>query len=291
LSDRRTIVFLTVDDFLLRNEWIGDVPAISSKKIDVEQDFRILDLFEEFGVVATLFIPGIIAELFPDRVQNVASRGFEVAAHGYKHENFNLLEEKDRKRLTVNSVDVLEKCVGKKVLGWRSPGLHIDNGFYRTLKDTHVEWCSNVELPLSLKHVPFMFRGKVELPISLIDLKMYSSSVSPARVCHKWLANLQKGHAVFTLVVHPWVQLQESKRLNHLRIFLDRATTMDNVEFCTGSEIWDRFVSQHRSAYGTLLSSVSDLWKRLPKSYRNSLVKAQNMTPAQLDRKLGTLKV
>lgn len=280
MSDRRTIVFLTVDDFLLRNEWIGDVPVVSSKKIDAEQDFRILDLFEDFGVVATLFIPGIIAELFPDRVQSVANRGFEVAAHGYKHENFTLLEEKDRKRLTVNSLNVLEKCAGKKVLGWRSPGLHIGNDFYQTLKDTHVEWCSNVELPLSLKHVPFMFRGKVELPISSIDLKMYRSGVSPAKVCDKWLANLQKGHAVFTLVVHPWVQLQESKRLNHLRIFLERATTMDNVEFYSGSEIYDHFVSQHGSVYGAVLSSVSNLWKRLPKRFRNSLVKAQNMAPA-----------
>jgi hypothetical protein len=280
LSNPKTLIFLTVDDFLLRNEWVGDVPVISSKKIDAEQDFRVLDLFEDFGVVATLFIPGIIAEMFPDRVQNVASRGFEVGAHGYKHENFTLLEEGDRRRLIPNSLSILEECVGKKVLGWRFPGLHIDSGLYQTLKDTHVEWCSNVELPLSLKHVPFMFRGKVELPISSIDLKMYRRGVSPARACDKWLANLQKGHEIFTLVVHPWVQLQESKRLSHLRLFLEKAVTMDNVEFCSGSEIYLRFVSQQSSAYGTVLSSVSNLWKRIPGRFRNPLVKTQKMTPA-----------
>jgi peptidoglycan/xylan/chitin deacetylase (PgdA/CDA1 family) len=269
-----------VDDFLLRNEWAGDVPAVSSKEIAPEQDFRILDLFEDFCVIATLFIPGIIAELFPDRVRSIASRGFEVAAHGYKHENLTLLKEADSRRLIIRSVDMLEKCVNKNVLGWRSPGLHIDDGLYRGLKDTHVGWCSDVELPLSLKHVPFTFKGKVQLPIASIDLKLYGSGVSPARACDKWLASLQKGHAVFTLVLHPWVQLNESERLNCLRLFLEKAVTMDKVKFCSGSEIYDRFLSQGSSVYGSVLSSVSNLWKRFSGRAQDPLLKAQKLIPA-----------
>lgn len=279
MSDPQTLFFLTLDDFLLRNEWAGDVPAVSSKEIDSEQDFRILDLLEDFGVIATLFIPGRIAELFPDRVRSVADRGFEVAAHGYKHENLTLLEEASRKEFMVRSVDLLEKCVNKNVLGWRSPGLHIDDGLYRALKDTHVEWCSDVELPLSLKHVPFMFKGKAQLPIASIDLKLYGSGVSPARACDKWLASLQKGHTVFTLVLHPWVQLNKAERLNCLKLFLEKAVTMDRVKFCSGSEIYNRFVLQGSSVYGTVLSSVLNLWKRFSRRAQDPLLKAQKLMP------------
>jgi len=281
LSKPQTLIFLSVDDFLLRNEWAGDVPAVSSKEIKPEQDFRILDLFEDFDVRATFFIPAIIAELFPDRVRDVANRGFEVAAHGYRHENLTFLEEADRRQVITRSVKMLEKCINKNVLGWRSPGLHIDDSLYRVLKETHVEWCSNIELPLSLKHVPFMFKGKTELPISSIDLKLYGSGLSPARVCDRWLASLRKGHAVFTLVLHPWVQLNELERLNGLRLFLEKAVTMEKVRFCSGSEIYDCFVLRGSSVYGTVLSSVSNLWKRFSRRVQGPILNAQKLLSAQ----------
>ena len=277
MSDPQTLFFLTLDDFLLRNEWAGDVPAISSKKIDPEQDFRILDLFEDFGVIATLFMPGTIAELFHDRVRGAADRGFEVAAHGHKHENLTLLKEANRIQLITRSVDMLEKCIKKNVLGWRSPGLHIDGSLYRALKDTHVRWCSNVELPASLRHVPFIFRGKVELPIASIDLKLYERGMSPEKACDKWLASMKKGHAVFTLVLHPWAQLNNSGRLTCLRQFLDQAVTIDKVKFCSGSEIYDQFVLQGNSVYGTVLSSISNLWKRLSRRAQDPILKAQKL--------------
>jgi peptidoglycan/xylan/chitin deacetylase (PgdA/CDA1 family) len=281
LSEPQTLIFLSVDDFFLRNEWAGDVPVVSSRKIKPEQDFRILDLFEDFDVSATFFIPGIIADLFPERVRDVANRGFEVAAHGYRHENLTFLEEADRRQLVMRSVKILEKCIDKNVLGWRSPGLHIDDSLYRVLKETHVEWCSNVELPLSLKHVPFMFKGKTELPILSIDLKLYGSGLSPARVCDNWLANLQKGHAVFTLVLHPWVQLNELERFNGLRLFLEKAVTMEKVKFCSGSEIYYRFVLQGSSVYGTILSSVSNLWKRFSRRAQRPILRAQKLLHTQ----------
>jgi hypothetical protein len=264
-----------VDDFLLRNEWAGDVPVVSSKGIKPEQDFRILDLFEDFDVAATFFIPGIIAELFPERVRDVAKRGFEVAAHGHKHENLTFLEKADRRQLIMRSIKMLEKCINKDVLGWRSPGLHIDGNMYRILKETHVRWCSNIELPLRLKHVPFMFEGKAELPIASIDLKLYSSGLPPVKICEKWLACLQRGHEIFTLVIHPWVQLSNEERLNSLRGFLETSVSMDNVRYCTGSDIYGRYVIHGNSIYATILSSISNLWKRFSRRAQGPVLRVQ----------------
>jgi peptidoglycan/xylan/chitin deacetylase (PgdA/CDA1 family) len=264
LSRSQTLVFLSVDDFLLRNEWAGDVPVVSSKDVKPEEDFRILDLFEDFDISATLFIPGKVAELFPNKLQDVTDKGFEVAAHGYLHENLSLLEEVERKQRILGSIDLLEKCVRKEVLGWRSPGLHIDNSLYRILENTHVQWCSNIELPLRFKHVPFVYKGKMELPIASIDLKLYENGFSPKKICDKWLSILERNNEIVTIVIHPWVQLKSDERMSSLRQFLEAATSRENVKICAGSDIYKQFASQELSIYGSALSAIARLWKSFP---------------------------
>jgi peptidoglycan/xylan/chitin deacetylase (PgdA/CDA1 family) len=45
---------------------------------------------EKHGVPATFFVPGYDAEQDPDTVKEIDRRGFEVAAHGYLHEAWDL---------------------------------------------------------------------------------------------------------------------------------------------------------------------------------------------------------
>lgn len=46
---------------------------------------RVLDLLADAGVQATFFVLGWIAERYPGLVRAIASRGHEVASHGYAH--------------------------------------------------------------------------------------------------------------------------------------------------------------------------------------------------------------
>ncbi|MQG76991.1 MAG: hypothetical protein FI703_06660 [SAR202 cluster bacterium] len=48
--------------------------------------FRILDLLETYGVPATFFIPGFIAETNEETVVEILRRGHEIGHHGYMHE-------------------------------------------------------------------------------------------------------------------------------------------------------------------------------------------------------------
>jgi peptidoglycan/xylan/chitin deacetylase (PgdA/CDA1 family) len=277
LSRPQTLVFLSVDDFLLRNEWAGDVPVVSSKDVKPEEDFRILDLFEDFDISATLFIPGKVAELFPNKLQEVADKGFEVAAHGYLHENLSLLDEVERKQRILRAIDLLEKCVRKEVLGWRSPGLHTDDSLYKILENTHVQWCSNIELPLRFKHVPFMYKGKMELPIASIDLKLYESGFSPEKVCDKWLSILERNNEIVTIVIHPWVQLKSNERMSSLKQFLEEVASRENVKICAGSDIYRQYALQERSIYGSALSAIARLWKRFSKRAQAPISKTQKV--------------
>ena len=47
----------------------------------------ILDLFDEYKVNATFFTVGYIAEKHPELIEEVISRGHEIASHGFSHSN------------------------------------------------------------------------------------------------------------------------------------------------------------------------------------------------------------
>lgn len=48
---------------------------------------RVRTLLERRGLPATWFIPGHSIETFPGEVDDVVASGFEIALHGYSHEN------------------------------------------------------------------------------------------------------------------------------------------------------------------------------------------------------------
>lgn len=270
----KTQIVLTVDDVFLRNEWTDGIETVSSNKIRPEEDSDVLDMLELMDTNATLFVSGIVAKLFPEKLKELARRNFEIAAHGYRHENFRMLTEPKQKRRIELSVRLLENCISKKVLGWRSPGLHTGITSYRMMKNSGIRWCSNIEVPLFFKHVPFQYHGMVELPIALIDLKLYESRFSPAKVRQKLLTSLNQHHRIFTLVIHPWAQLREPERLQAFRDFLEEARSREGVTFRNGSYVYEQFVSEGASVYGSALSTALGLWKRISPRIRGSVSRA-----------------
>src|SRR5580692_10829128 len=48
---------------------------------------RTLDLLDEYGVHATFFVLGWVADQLPELVRQVANRGHEIASKGYYHRN------------------------------------------------------------------------------------------------------------------------------------------------------------------------------------------------------------
>jgi peptidoglycan/xylan/chitin deacetylase (PgdA/CDA1 family) len=269
-------VVLTVDDVFLRSEWTNGVPTVSSRKLRPEEDLRILDMLKDLQIQTTLFVSGIVAELFPNVVMKLARDGFEIASHGYRHENLVLLKDYRRRQCVEKALDLLEKCIGKKVLGWRSPGLHIDSSIYEILKTTHIRWCSNVELPMRFMRIPFMYKGKMEIPISSVDLRLYENGLSPSRVCQHWLSSLDQ-KKIFTVIIHPWVQLHNDERRRSLGKFLELASSKEDVRFCKGSDVYEQYLSQRPSLYGAALSTGASIWKRFSGLAQGPLSRARKV--------------
>lgn len=105
------LISFDVEEFDLPNEYGGRVPLHEQLRVGAEGWERTLDLLDEVGVRATLFITATIASAHPELLLRSAQR-HEIASHGWSHSSF---EPQDLSK----SREVLQKLSGQDVSGFR----------------------------------------------------------------------------------------------------------------------------------------------------------------------------
>jgi len=84
---------------------------------------------------ATFFVLGWLAERLPHLVQEIHSRGHEVASHGYYHNLCNEQSHEDLKADLCDSKSLLEDIIGTQVYGYRAPSFAINNDILKIIED------------------------------------------------------------------------------------------------------------------------------------------------------------
>jgi len=85
----------------------------------------LLDILAEHGVRATFFFLGWIAERHPGLVREVASRGHEIASHGYDHQLIYDMTPRDFDEDVRRAKQLIEDASGMRVRGYRAPSFSI----------------------------------------------------------------------------------------------------------------------------------------------------------------------
>jgi len=80
---------------------------------------RTLDLLDEFGVTATVFVLGCVAERFPELVRSVRERGHEIASKGYHHRRIAEMSGAELADDLVRAREAIERASGQRVVGCR----------------------------------------------------------------------------------------------------------------------------------------------------------------------------
>mgnify|MGYP006146919709 FL=1 len=127
----KNIMSVDLEDFFC------DLPFESWSKYEsrvLKNTNKILDLFEKYQIKATFFTLGYIAEKFPDLIKKIDLKGHEIASHGYSHLDIRKTTEKDFENDVKKSIEILEKIIGKKVLGFRAPYFSIDKKSFWAMK-------------------------------------------------------------------------------------------------------------------------------------------------------------
>ncbi len=105
---------------------------------------RVLQAFDAYGVRATFFVPGKIAEMYPEAVKAIASRGHEIAHHGYAHEHYATLPIATQRAEFEKGIRALEAVCGVTPKGFRAPEGEITEETLGLLREFGFEYSSSM---------------------------------------------------------------------------------------------------------------------------------------------------
>jgi peptidoglycan/xylan/chitin deacetylase (PgdA/CDA1 family) len=227
---------------------------------------RILDLLEREAIGATWFAPGHSIVTFPDSISAILSRGHELACHGWYHEDFSTLKEKEQREILDRCVEVVTGLTAAPPAGHRAPywalgqetlelieavGFRYDSSLmsddYRLSRVRHgdrhsVKDGSTFGTPGSLVEVPVYW--------ALDDWPHFEPGPSrdglsaPSKVLEIWLGELQYAYehapgGLLTLTMHPEC-IGRGHRMTILETFITEAKAYGDVAF----ERLDRYVDR-----------------------------------------------
>ena len=207
--------------------------------------WRLLDLLERFGIKGSFFVPGVVAERYPELLPSFVQRGHEVGLHGYFHEIVSHVSDEEFGGALDASIDIFRKQVGFVPKGFRSPawemtphmlGVLAARGFY--------------DSSLSGFDHPYTIGNVVEIPVQwAIDDAVYFKFVgggadswppsATGPILESWIDEWDMLHAdggLMMLTVHDWIS-GRAHRIRMLERLLDRITKTSQAWITTVGEI------------------------------------------------------
>ena len=206
---------------------------------------RILDMLDRQNLKVTFFTPGWTVDNYTSSVEDIISRGHELAAHGYMHERMSELSTEAEEQVFDMSLAAMEK-VGVKPEGFRAPSWIIKERTIGLLRRYGFKYDSNFmddDMPYMLK-----WRGEetglVELPVEwmLDDWDQYETHRrAPKDAYRVWKPEFEGIYELgryFGLTCHP----QSSGRISRLKMLeklIEEIKSKGDVWFATCKETAD----------------------------------------------------
>ena len=125
---------------------------------------RLVDIYREFGMRQTFFLPAWCIERYPAAVACILEGGHEIGHHHYLHEHANEMPEAEERYWFERSLDVIVKATGRRPAGYRAATYQ----FSRNTLDILVDAGLHYDASLFGDDIPYLLendRGSViELP-------------------------------------------------------------------------------------------------------------------------------
>jgi polysaccharide deacetylase family protein (PEP-CTERM system associated) len=187
----------------------------------------ILDQLDAHNVKATFFILGICAKFRKDLVKLIDQRGHEIAIHGTRHDSLTSLTKKEIKEDILDSYNLVNDIIGRKVKGYRAPYYSMVEsrlGTLEILSEIGIKYDSSIypasfarySIPdVDSKYVNLQLTNKsniVELPVSVLRFNKYKIPLSGGgyfRLANKHLLkklfkNMASSNDYAILYMHPY---------------------------------------------------------------------------------------
>jgi polysaccharide deacetylase family protein (PEP-CTERM system associated) len=141
----------------------------------------LLELFSQFGVTATFFVLGWVAERFPDLIQEIDRRGHEIASHGYSHRLLTMMRPDEFRADLEQALETLAGTTSQRVRGFRAPSFSLTRKTLwavEILREHRLQYDSSV-FPVryhpeygipDAELGPHTLDGLIELPMSVAEV-------------------------------------------------------------------------------------------------------------------------
>lgn len=214
---------------------------------------RILDLLSGYGVKATFFVLGWVAEKSPELVRRIQRGGHEIASHGYSHQLvYNQTPEEFREE-TRRSKETLEDITGEPVSGYRAASYSItqkSRWALDILAEEGITWDSSI---FPVHHDRYGMPGTprwphvletdsgyklAEFPLSTLKFPAYTLPIAGGgyfRLFPYWfsrwgLGSINRQRKPFVFYLHPWEVDPDQPRLDVK--WLSRFRHYNNLDVC-----------------------------------------------------------
>ena len=135
----------------------GIAPRFSSSRVGAR---TLSKLFTECGIDATFFAEARTLERTYEEVLD-----YEIAMHGFDHEDFSMLDEKDMEQIIFDSSDAIRDLVGNRPEGFRAPYMKPNEEMYEILLDAGIEYDSSEYAAVTETMRPYEMNGLMEMPV------------------------------------------------------------------------------------------------------------------------------
>jgi peptidoglycan/xylan/chitin deacetylase (PgdA/CDA1 family) len=211
---------------------------------------RLLRMLDRVGLRTTFFIPGWVAETWPDVARSVRDAGHEIGHHGYLHESVRGVDEATEEGYLLRGLEALDTVLGVRPIGYRAPSWDMNFGTSALIAKHGFRYDSGL---MDSDHPYRLAAGGeatlTELPVhwSLDDWNRwnyvpgYASSpiLRPSDVEDAWAEELEaivEIGGLFNLTMHPFVSGRPARAAAIERL-IERARSIDGLWIAAGDEI------------------------------------------------------
>lgn len=239
---------------------------------------QILDILASYGIKATFFWLGWVAERHKHLVRRCLNEGHEIASHGYGHLLAYKVGPKIFQQDITRAKSVLENIIGAPVKGFRAPGFGIkkNNGWaFDIIQESGYEYDSSVfpctrehggivDSPLEIHFIETQNGPLPEIPMSAVEIfgrRIHLFGGGYLRLASKSLIRwgIKKVHAQgrpLVVYIHPREIDLHQPRLplslqRRFKCYVNLKSTIvklrwlcQHYSFSTMAEMTQRFVSQ-----------------------------------------------
>ena len=204
---------------------------------------RLLAMLARHDAPATFFVPGIVAERWPETVDAILQAGHEVGLHGYLHLTPIATPVDGQREELERGIAALEK-LGARPVGYRAPSWEMTIDTLRFLAERGVLYDSSLmddDRPYVLE-TPWGHLAQIPPHWSLDDWEQYAYMDDPplgqhiestSKVAGMWTAELEamrQTHSLMTLTCHPMLSGRPS-RVRALERVIEFAESREDVVF------------------------------------------------------------